>query len=73
MNRILATAFMLRDRRSESPLTHSGLAYWLFGIAATAWFSQSLARVTGVQAYTLALIGLGLFLLERTKLSRSGD
>lgn len=68
---VLAADFVLRDRRSESPLTHSGLAYWLLGVATTAWFSQGLARVSGVQAFTLALIGLGFFLLRRTNLNNT--
>ncbi len=67
---VLATDFMLRDRRSESPFTYSSLEYWLLGIAATAWFSQSLARISGLQVYTLALIGFGFFLLRRTSLNR---
>ena len=63
---LLAADVLLRERRSESPLTSSGIAYWMLAIAASAWFSQSLARVTGMQVYTLALIGLGTFLLRRT-------
>lgn len=63
---LLAADVLLRERRSETPLTSSGLTYWALAIAASAWFSQSLAHVSGVQVYTLALIGLGIFLLRRT-------
>lgn len=66
---LLASDALLRERRFETPLTSSGLAYGALAIAASAWFSQSLARVSGVQVYTLALIGLGIFLLRRTTLT----
>lgn len=66
---LLAADTLLRERRSETPLTNSGLAYWTLAVAASAWFSQSLARVSGVQVYTLAVIGLGTYLLRRTNFS----
>lgn len=62
---LLIADVLLRVRRSETPLTNSGFAYWTLAIAGSAWFSQSLARVSGVQLYTLALIGLGLALLRQ--------
>ena len=68
---MLTADVLSRERGSESPLTSSGLAYWTLAIAGSAWFSQSLARVSGLQVYTLALIGLGTFLLRQTNRSTS--
>ncbi len=68
---LLAAGALLSERESETPLTHSGLAYWALTIAGSAWFSQSLARISGVQVYTLAMIGFGLFALRRTSLKVS--
>ena len=67
---VLGIDVILRDRRSDSPLPHSGLVYWLLGIAVTGWFSQGLARVSELQIYTPALIGFGFFLLRRISLNR---
>ena len=67
---LLAADVLLRERRSASPLTDSTFAYWMLAIAASAWFSQPLARACGVQVYSLALIGLGL--LELRQLDRGG-
>ena len=61
---LLAADVLLQERRTDAPLTNSRLAYWALAIAGSAWFSQSLARISGVQVYTLALIGLGLFELR---------
>lgn len=61
---LIAADVLLRERRSESPLTDSGVAYCGLAIAATAWFSQNLARISGVQVYTLALIALGVLTLR---------
>ncbi|TXT28251.1 MAG: hypothetical protein FD138_2623 [Planctomycetota bacterium] len=66
---LLAVGIVLSERGSETPLTKSGLAYWALAIAGSAWFSQSLARISGVQVYTLALISFGLFLLRRPNLN----
>ncbi len=66
---LLAADALLRERRSETPLTSSAFAYWALAIAGSAWFSQSLARVSGVQSYTLAMIGLGVCLLRRSSLN----
>lgn len=68
---LLAADVLLRDRRSATSLTDSGLAYWALSISLTAWFSQPLARISGLQVYTLALIGLGL--LELRFVHRSRD
>lgn len=68
---LLVADALLREGQRKTPLTSSGLAYWTLAIAATAWFSQSLARISGVQVYTLTLIGLGIFLLRRTTLTTS--
>jgi hypothetical protein len=62
---LLAAGMLLAERRADRPLIDSGVAYWALTIAGSAWFSQHLARVSGVQVYTLALIGFGLFLLRR--------
>ena len=67
---LIAADVLLRERRSESPLTDSGVAYCGLAIAATAWFSQSLARISGVQLYTLAVIALGVLTL---RLARRGS
>ncbi len=69
---LLAADVLQRERRSESPLTDSGLAYCALAIAASSWFSQPLARISGVQVYSLALIGLGLLELRLTDRTR-GD
>lgn len=61
---LLAADVLLRERPSDASLTSSGLSYWALAIAGSAWFSQSLARVSGVQVYTLALIGWGIWLLR---------
>ena len=61
---LIAADVLLRERRSENPLTDSGVAYCGLTIAATAWFSQNLARISGVQLYTLALIALGVLMLR---------
>ena len=66
---LLAAGLLLHDRRSKAPLTTSGLAYWALAICGSAWFSQTLARISGVQVYTLAMIGFGVFLLRRASLS----
>lgn len=63
---LLATDVLLRERRSATPLTNSGLAYWALAIAISSWFSQPLARIFGVQVYSLALIGLALLELRLT-------
>ncbi len=70
---LLATDVSLRERRSATPLTDSGLAYWALAVAASSWFSQPLARVSGVQVYTLALVGLGLLELRLAIASTAGD
>lgn len=62
---LLAADLLWREHRSETPLITSGLAYVALAVAASAWVSQHLARVSGVQIYTLALAGLGVFLLRR--------
>lgn len=64
---LLAADVLLRERRSDAPLTSSGLSYWALAIAGSAWFSQGLARVSGVQVYTLALIGWGIWMLRRIR------
>lgn len=59
-----------RGRDSMPPprnLCASGLAYVLLLVAMSAWFSQGLARATGVQVYTLALAVLGLYQLWLVK------
>ena len=61
---LLAADMMLRERRSPTALTDSGLAYLALAIGLTAWFSQPLARISGVQVYTLCVIGLGLLELR---------
>ena len=69
---LLAADVLLRERRSETPLTNSGLAYWALAIAVSSWLSQPLARISGVQVYSLALIGLGLLelrLMDRVRRS----
>ena len=68
---LLAVGVLLNERGSEKPLIKSGLAYWALAIAGSAWFSQSLARNSGVQVYTLMMIGFGLFLLRRASLKVS--
>lgn len=65
---LLAAGVLLDERRSQAPLTDSTLAYWALAIWGSAWFSQGLARTIGVQVYTLALIGFGLFALQRASL-----
>lgn len=67
---LLAADVLLRERRSATPLTNSGLAYWALAIAVSSWFSQPLARISGVQVYSLALIGLGLWELRLTDRTR---
>lgn len=66
---LLAADWRLRRDDSNQQLTRSGLAYWALVIAGTAWFSQSLARISGVQVYTLALIGWGFWTLRQTSAS----
>ncbi len=66
---LLAADVLLRERRSTTSLTDSGLAYWTLAIALTSWFSQPLARISGVQVYTLTVIGLGLLLLRQANQS----
>lgn len=61
---LIAADVLLRERHSETPLTDSGVAYCGLAIAVTAWFSQNLARISGVQFYTLALIALGILELR---------
>ena len=61
---LIAVNVLLIERRWTVPLNDSGLAYWVLAIALSAWFSQPLARITGVQCYTLTLIGLGLLELR---------
>jgi hypothetical protein len=67
---LLAADALLRERRSAAPLTDSGLAYWALAIAVSSWFSQRLARISGVQVYTLIVIGLGLLELRLANRSR---
>ncbi|MCX7423166.1 MAG: glycosyltransferase family 87 protein [Planctomycetia bacterium] len=67
---VIAADVLLRERRSEAPLTDSGFAYCTLAIAGSAWFSQSLARASGFQCYTIALISLGVLEL-RLYLTRS--
>lgn len=62
---LLAADGLLRHKRSDHPLAEAGLSYWALAIAGSAWFSQSLAKMSGVQVYTLALIGWGLWTLTR--------
>ena len=66
---LIAADVLLREQRSEHPLTDSGFAYCGLAIAGTAWFSQNVARLCGVQIYTLALIALGLLELRLAALS----
>ena len=69
---LLAADLLFREHRSETPLLTSGLAYVALAIAASAWVSQYIARVSGVQVYTLALAGLGVFLLRRVQGTGAG-
>jgi hypothetical protein len=61
---LLIAAAELRTRSVERPLTSSGLAHWALAIAGSAWISQALARISGVQIYSLLLIGFGFWLLR---------
>ena len=65
---LLAAGVLLREKPSKMPLTNSGFAYWAVAIAGSAWISQGLAKMCGVQVYTLALIGFGLFALRYVSL-----
>lgn len=71
---LLVADLLLRESRHENPLTKSGLAYCALAIACSAWFSQHLARIYGVQLYTLALITLGflVFRLGNVRSQRVG-
>ena len=62
---LVAADRLLQEHRSESALSNSGLAYWGVAIFGSAWFSQYLARISGVQVYSLAMIGFSLFTLVR--------
>lgn len=66
---LLVAGALLLEKRSATPLRDSGLAYWTLAIAITAWVSQPLARIFGVQVYTLTMIGLGLLELRFVKCS----
>jgi hypothetical protein len=61
---LIAADVLLRERRTEHPLTDSGLAYAALAIAGTAWFSKYLARASGLPLYTLTLIALGILELR---------
>lgn len=61
-----------KDRRSSTAITNSGLAYWSLAIAASAWFSQPFARATGVQVYSLLLIGLAVVIPCRERATEDG-
>jgi hypothetical protein len=58
---LLAIAVISRWGQSTSPLKGSGLAYLLLALYLTPWFSQDVAKATGVSIYGLAIIGLGVF------------
>jgi Glycosyltransferase family 87 len=60
---LLTADVLYRRRRADAPLCSSGLAYLLVLVAVTAWFSQSLARMIGIQVYTLAIALLGAYQL----------
>lgn len=60
---LLTAACIARRVPGRDALCASGLAYVLLVVGASAWFSQGLARVTGVPAYTLALAVLGTYQL----------
>ena len=66
---LIAADVLLRDQRTNSPLADSGLSYCALAIGGSAWFSQSLARVSGLQLYTIALIALGVLELRLAKSS----
>ena len=58
---LITAAILIRKPVSKAPLTESGLAWLLALIYAAPWFSQSLARVTGIPVYSLLLMGLGTY------------
>jgi hypothetical protein len=61
----LITAWVVcRRSQTLTPLTNSGLAYVLLAIYVSPWFSQNLAKATGIPLYTLVLIGLGTLQLR---------
>jgi len=62
---LLAAGRLTQSDHSKQPLTTSRLGYWVLAIAGSAWFSQSLARGSGVQVYALALIGWGFWTLSQ--------
>jgi hypothetical protein len=65
---LLLTAFELRRRTENSrPLNDSGFAYLILGIWIAPWFSQPLARITGIPVYSLLLAGLGVFQRQKVE------
>lgn len=60
---VITAGILVRRAAGPAPLTSSGFAYLLLLVGVSAWFSQSLAKLTGVQVYTLALAGLGVYQL----------
>ncbi len=61
LSALLTADVLYRRSGSATPLRSSGLAYVLLLVGLTPWFSQALARAWGVQVYTLALVGLGVY------------
>lgn len=61
---LIAADLVLREQRTDSPLSDSGLSYCALSIGGSAWFSQSLARVSGLQLYSITLIALGILELQ---------
>lgn len=67
-----------RSRPGQPVFRDDTLAYLLLLVAGTAWFTQPLARATGVQIYSLAVAALGVRLLlacvtNRNKAAQSGS
>ena len=67
---LMTVASLCLRSKSETPLTNSGVAYLLLLIYLVPWFSQILARMTGVPLYTLLLMGLGSYQFGRLLVAR---
>jgi hypothetical protein len=58
----LITMASIREKRPEAELSGS-FRFWLFLLYLTPWVTQPLARTSGLQVYTLVLLGFGIQLL----------
>lgn len=70
LSALLTTDALYRRAEDDRAWLTPSYKYWLLLLYLTPLVTQTIARLTGVQLYTLVLAGFGLYLLEQFRSSR---